>query len=410
MSNSQHFPDAQQRIAELEQALQAAQQRITELEPLQQLVEHALDGISIANLDGQITYTNESFRKMSGFDQRTGPLHITNMYSAQEMQRIIQEGASDMAQYGSWTGRVQAQRPDGSQWSAQVSASLLHDTSGAVQAQAAIFRDITAQQQQEARLRLFESLVEHSTDAVIVTDAQGITHYVNPTAVELSHVSEQDLLNKPLSALWTVEEDEDGGHNYISRVREDGRWRGQFWATRHDSTRWRVDAAIMRLHAADESFAGTAIMARDVSQQHAAEQERAQLQEQVIMAQQAALRELSTPLIPLADEVIAMPLVGSIDSSRASQVMETLLEGIVTHQTSFAILDITGVRVVDTQVANALLRVAQAAKLLGTQVILTGIGAEVAMALTHLGADLSGIITRSNLQSGIAYAMETREL
>ena len=127
-------------------------------------------------------------------------------------------------------------------------------------------------------------------------------------------------------------------------------------------------------------------------------------QEETIRAQQAALAELSTPLIPLSDQVMVMPLVGAVDSQRAQQVLTALLEGIASSGAQVAILDITGVAVVDTQVANALIRAAQAVKLLGAQVVLTGIRPEVAQTLVGLGADLGGIITRSNLQSGIVYA------
>jgi rsbT co-antagonist protein RsbR len=137
----------------------------------------------------------------------------------------------------------------------------------------------------------------------------------------------------------------------------------------------------------------------------AAEAEQLRLQEEVIAAQQVTLRELSTPLIPIARGVVAMPLVGAIDTQRAQFMMEALLEGIVQQQAEHAIIDITGVKVVDTDVADALLRVARAANLLGAQVILTGIGPEIAQTLVTLGADLSAIVTRSNLQSGIAYAL-----
>jgi rsbT co-antagonist protein RsbR len=126
--------------------------------------------------------------------------------------------------------------------------------------------------------------------------------------------------------------------------------------------------------------------------------------EETIRAQQATLAELSTPLIPISDQVVAMPLIGSVDSRRAQQVLDTLLQGIAASGAQVAILDITGVPVVDTQVADALLRAAQAVKLLGAQVVLTGIRPEVAQTLVGLGANLSGIVTRSSLQSGIAYA------
>ncbi|WP_433927549.1 PAS domain-containing protein [Sorangium cellulosum] len=136
-----------------------------------------------------------------------------------------------------------------------------------------------------------------------------------------------------------------------------------------------------------------------------AEAERAALQETIIAAQQAALRELSTPLIPLADRVVAMPLVGAIDGARAELIMETLLAGISSQRAHTAILDITGVRAVDTLVANALTRTARAAQLLGTRVVLTGVRPEVAQTLVTLGVDLAGITTLSTLQSGIAYAL-----
>lgn len=86
--------------------------------------------------------------------------------------------------------------------------------------------------------------------------------------------------------------------------------------------------------------------------------------------------------------------------------METLLEGIARFQADMAILDITGIRVIDTQVAQALMRTAQAVKLLGARVVLTGIQPQIAQTLVHLGADLSGIVTRSTLQSGIAFALQ----
>lgn len=136
-----------------------------------------------------------------------------------------------------------------------------------------------------------------------------------------------------------------------------------------------------------------------------ANQERAQLQEQIIQMQAAALAELSTPLIPFTNEIVMMPLIGAIDSQRAQRVLEALLQGVAEHHASIVILDITGVAVVDTSVANALIQAARAVRLLGAEVVLTGIRPEIAQTLVGLGADLSGIVTRGSLQSGIAYAM-----
>jgi anti-anti-sigma factor len=127
--------------------------------------------------------------------------------------------------------------------------------------------------------------------------------------------------------------------------------------------------------------------------------------EERMRSQADLLRELSTPLIPVSENVVIMPLIGAIDSARAQLVMETLLEGVGAHRAAIAILDITGVSVVDTQVANALIRAAQAVRLLGAQVMLTGISPQVAQTLVQLGADLSSITTYSSLQTGIVKAL-----
>jgi rsbT co-antagonist protein RsbR len=144
----------------------------------------------------------------------------------------------------------------------------------------------------------------------------------------------------------------------------------------------------------------------DVTKRQEEEEERLREQQSIIDAQASILAELSTPLIPLREGVLLLPLVGAIDSRRALQVLETLLEGISAHQAEIAILDITGVRVVDTQVADGLLRAARAAKLLGANVYLSGISAEIAQTLVQLGTDLNQIVTFGSLQNAVAQAFE----
>lgn len=147
---------------------------------------------------------------------------------------------------------------------------------------------------------------------------------------------------------------------------------------------------------------------QDITERKRAEEERQRLQEELIAAQAAALEELSTPLIPISDNVLVMPLIGRVDSRRASQIMETLLIGVQQQQADLAIVDITGVNLVDTQVAHAIIQAARAVRLLGSQVVLTGIRPEVAQTLVTLGVDLSDIVTHSSLQRGIAYALQQR--
>ena len=132
--------------------------------------------------------------------------------------------------------------------------------------------------------------------------------------------------------------------------------------------------------------------------------------ERMIQAQALQIRELFTPLIPLHTGILALPLVGSIDSYRATQIMETLLEGIARQQADVVIMDITGVPVVDTAVGNHLLQAARAAELLGARMILVGISAEVAQTMVQLGINLSRIVTLATLQAGIEYALDLQGL
>jgi GAF domain-containing protein len=136
-----------------------------------------------------------------------------------------------------------------------------------------------------------------------------------------------------------------------------------------------------------------------------AEQERVALQQEIIQVQNVRLAELSTPLIPIHDQIMVMPIIGTVDGQRAQQVVEAALTGAQQHRTAILIIDITGMKHIDTNVARTLMQAASSLRLLGTQAVLTGIRSEVAQTLVRLGIDLNGIVTLSNLQSGIAYAL-----
>jgi anti-anti-sigma regulatory factor/ligand-binding sensor protein len=117
------------------------------------------------------------------------------------------------------------------------------------------------------------------------------------------------------------------------------------------------------------------------------------------------IEELSTPVIQVWDGVLVLPLVGSVDTRRAQMIMETLLTGITRQEAEVVIIDVTGVPIMDTKVADHLLQTVRAAKLLGTECVLTGISPEMAGTVVSLGLDLSGITTQGNLQNGIKYAL-----
>ncbi|UQA57975.1 response regulator [Polyangium aurulentum] len=148
------------------------------------------------------------------------------------------------------------------------------------------------------------------------------------------------------------------------------------------------------------------MLSRELRERELSEVARAALQDQLLLAHQQRLRELSTPLMPISDKVMVMPLIGSMDIQRAQQVMESALEGAAQRRAECVILDVTGMKEIDAGVADLLVRAGQGLRLLGARVIITGIRPEVARALVELGASLDTIVTRATLQDGVAHAMQ----
>jgi rsbT co-antagonist protein RsbR len=127
--------------------------------------------------------------------------------------------------------------------------------------------------------------------------------------------------------------------------------------------------------------------------------------EEVIRRQTESLREVSTPVITLWDSILLLPLVGVVDSLRAQQISERLLEAIAASEAEVTLIDVTGVPVMDTSVARHILKTVAAAEMLGTRVILTGISPSTAQTMVKLGIDMSAVPTRGSLKSGLALAL-----
>lgn len=146
-------------------------------------------------------------------------------------------------------------------------------------------------------------------------------------------------------------------------------------------------------------------LARELEERTRAEAERAALQEQVVEAQRARLQELMAPLLPISEDVLVMPIIGVVEAERAAQMMEVALAGAQEARARALILDITGMRHMDTGVVSALVSVANALRLLGTEPLFTGVRAEIARTMVALGVDLQGVTTLSTLRAGIAHAL-----
>lgn len=304
-------------------------------------------------------------------------------------------------------------RPDGAKVAVEVTATPVLDERGELVRTVVLLQDVTLRRQAEQAVHadqdLLRKIIANCPSAIFVKDAGGRYLLANPVLERVYGVPSERLVGMDDSAFYTPE--------LAQALRENDQ---EVMRTRKQLTREEVyvDGGVRRyalsckfplINAAGEVY-GVAGVSTDITDQRNAEQarEQARMQQRTIEAQQEALRELSTPLIPLAAGVLVMPLVGLIDEERASQLVEALLSGIAAQRAHTTILDITGVRVVDASVATGLVRAARAARLLGARVFLTGIGPKVAQTLVELGAELEGVATLSTLQSGIAHALTER--
>jgi len=128
--------------------------------------------------------------------------------------------------------------------------------------------------------------------------------------------------------------------------------------------------------------------------------------EELIHRQQQELMELSTPVVKLWDGILALPIIGTLDSARTQVVMENLLQTVVATNSRFAIIDITGVPTVDTLVAQHLLKTITAARLMGAECIISGVRPQIAQTIVHLGINLEDVMTRANLSDAFGLALQ----
>ena len=367
------------------------------------LMNHSPDGIGVSSLDGKQIYPNPAFRALLGYGDELIGMHFSE-YVEDSAPEVMQQ----LMEQGFWQGPNTYRRKDGSTILCQSTIFLITDAAGQPFALGGVVRDISQQTQasdelkrQAAELQTFYALSENAPDGILVASIEGVISYANSAIRTLLGFEGDQLLG--VQVMGHIDAPQDILDEIAQQMGSNGSWRGPLNYRRQDGSIVRCQASSFLIPIGDSAVIASIV--RDLTEQQQAEQERLALQDQVIAAQQAALRELSTPLIPLADHVVAMPLIGSIDSARAQQIVEELLAGVAANRATTAIIDITGVPIVDTQVAGALLRAAQAVELLGSRVVLTGIRPEVAQTLVGIGVNLGSIVTRATLQDGIAYAM-----
>jgi rsbT co-antagonist protein RsbR len=387
-----------------------------ELQKLAAIVENSPDYIIFTTLDASEAYINPAGRELVGMTP--GDLHdnfhVASMVYPEDLPTVHEQIIPQITQTGkAWTGDIRLRNVHtGTIIPTSGHVFLVKDPrTGETIAMAAIMRDMREQRRMEQELQKLAAIVQGSPDYMSYASLDMREVYVNAAGRRMvGYPLDAPLTDYDPLQIMPAETHAQLLNEIEPAMQTQGFWSGETRIRRLDTgavVPVEVVSFVIHDPQTGEPIAHARIM-RDISERKRAEQERLELQQRVIAAQRAAIHELSTPLLPLSKGVVALPIIGSVDTARAQQVMETLLEGIAEHKAQIAIVDITGVKVVDTQVAKALISTAQAVRLLGAQVVITGIQPRIAQTLVQLGVELTGIVTRSTLEDGIAYALKLR--
>jgi rsbT co-antagonist protein RsbR len=251
---------------------------------------------------------------------------------------------------------------------------------------------------------LFRLLVESVSDYAIITlDTKGLVTTWNRGAQRIKGYRPEEIIGRHFSCFYPQDKIEAGfPEQELKIAATEGRFEDEGWRVRKDGSRFWANVIVTALRDEAGNLLGFGKMTSDLSERKQAEE--------TIARQAQEILEVSTPVVQVWDGVIAAPLIGTLDSQRTEQFMERLLQRIVETNSPVALVDITGVPTIDTQTAQHLIETVTAVRMLGAQVVLTGVRPGLAQTLVHLGIDLSHIVTRSSMSAGLRVALDLLEL
>jgi PAS domain S-box-containing protein len=250
----------------------------------------------------------------------------------------------------------------------------------------------------------YRLLVETLRDyAILMLDPEGRVATWNPGAERFKGYRADEIIGKHFSIFYTAEAmARDLPRIELEGATKTGVYEDVGWRVRKDGSQFWASVVISALRTKEGVLIGFSKVTKDLTLQRAAEA-RIKLQSDEIL-------ELATPVMQVWKGVVMAPLIGSLDSARTQQFMERLLNRVVETNSSVALVDIMGVPTIDTKTAQHLIESITAVRLLGAQVVLTGVRPAIAQTLVHLGINLSDILTRSSLAGGLQVALNILKL
>jgi PAS domain S-box-containing protein len=256
-----------------------------------------------------------------------------------------------------------------------------------------------------AERELLQLLVANLKDyAIIMLDPKGNVLTWSSAAEQLKGWKASEIIGQHFSRFYPVEDVQKGKTEMeLQLAMQNGRFEDEGWRVRKDGSRFWANVIVTCLRTTDGQVRGFGKITRDLTERRMAEERsRKQTQELLEMA--------AVPVVQVWEGIVLVPLIGTLDSQRTQQLMERVLNRVTETNSPVALLDITGVPSIDTQTAQHLIETIAAVRLLGAEVVLTGVRPSIAQTLVHLGIDLSNVTTRSSLSAGLRMAFETLNL
>jgi len=369
------------------------------LHDLEALLDAAAD-YEIINLDaeGNIASWNAGAQALLGYAAAEVLGKPVSLFYTDEEQAA---GAAEAElRKAEETGRLESEgwrvRKDGQRFWASVITAPIHGQDGSITGYARVTRDISDRHQADV---MFRGLLESAPDAIVIAAPDGRIELVNRQAERLFGYSREQLTGQDVEILVPPrfrQRHPRHRDEFFSAARARPMGAGlELSGIRRDGTEFPVEISLSPLETDRGPRAVAAI--RDATERRE--------QQQRLRRQRDEIMELSTPVIQLWDKVLALPIIGTLDSARAARLTEGLLEKIAEHQAEVIILDVSGVPTIDTQVAQHLLRTVQAATLMGAASIMSGVRPETAQAIVHLGIDLGRLRTRNTLRDALQLAL-----
>jgi rsbT co-antagonist protein RsbR len=374
----------------------------TDLPVLRQTIDSLTD-YAVIRLDpeGRIQSWHPGAEALTGYTAQEIVGHPVSVLLTEEDLRTGQ-AEQEMAA-AARDGRFETEgwrvRKDGSRFWATVVLAPILDQQGSVQGFVEVARDQSEHREQELALRALEQMLDAITDyEVIRLDPDGTIRSWSPGAQRLKQYTEDEVLGRHVSMFYT-EEDRNSGlaAREMAAAARDGRFETEGWRVRKDGSRFWAWVVLAPILDADGLVEGFVKVARDLSERRE--------QEQLVQRQRDEILELSTPVIQVWDKVLVLPIIGTLDSLRAARLTESLLQRVSLDQAEVVILDISGVPAIDTDVAQHLLKTVEAARLMGTVSVLSGVRPETAQAMVHLGIDLGNLRCRTTLKEALQLAL-----